>query len=343
MSDMTPSDKKWPNDGIATKGIVKEEPNALGISDGELQDLADRVNGTQEAQSGLTGQTIIRYKEKCFAIDLCSCGSRNISFRGKHLEWLECDNCGNKSAIFDDHPEDCVSSWNALGAKLSHASADAFWKYWRENGETHKHGYYEATGGGIRAAIAHGEQEAQDESQNSANEIDANSRPQAVSEVGNMGMGDIRLELNAQLEALRESLTDWFDRSLVAENPHKISIPEKVDRVSSLVRPYLEQWAQKVVDETARADGWMRDCNWARFDRKNAEEECDKTKRALDETRFSLTTRINELCKERDALKAEVARLREAICETLDEIAYNPEMSHVRALLKPLLLAGGGA
>lgn len=33
------------------------------------------------------------------------------------------------------------------------AAADAFWKYWRENGETHKHGYYESTWGAINAAL----------------------------------------------------------------------------------------------------------------------------------------------------------------------------------------------
>ena len=35
----------------------------------------------------------------------------------------------------------------------AHAAADAFWKYWRENGETHKHGYYESTWGAINAAL----------------------------------------------------------------------------------------------------------------------------------------------------------------------------------------------
>lgn len=35
----------------------------------------------------------------------------------------------------------------------THEAADAFWKYWRENGDTHKHGYYESTWGAINAAI----------------------------------------------------------------------------------------------------------------------------------------------------------------------------------------------
>lgn len=34
---------------------------------------------------------------------------------------------------------------------LSHEACDAFWAYWKENGETHKHGYYESTWGAIRA------------------------------------------------------------------------------------------------------------------------------------------------------------------------------------------------
>ena len=34
-----------------------------------------------------------------------------------------------------------------------HHVADAFWKCWKENGETHKHGYYESTWMSIRAAL----------------------------------------------------------------------------------------------------------------------------------------------------------------------------------------------
>ncbi len=35
----------------------------------------------------------------------------------------------------------------------THETADAFWSYWKENGETHKHGYYESTWGAINAAL----------------------------------------------------------------------------------------------------------------------------------------------------------------------------------------------
>lgn len=40
--------------------------------------------------------------------------------------------------------------------KPTHEAADAFWKYWKENGDTHKHGYYESTWGAINAAIRAG-------------------------------------------------------------------------------------------------------------------------------------------------------------------------------------------
>lgn len=40
--------------------------------------------------------------------------------------------------------------------KPTHEAADAFWRYWKENGETHKHGYYESTWGAINAALACG-------------------------------------------------------------------------------------------------------------------------------------------------------------------------------------------
>jgi hypothetical protein len=34
-----------------------------------------------------------------------------------------------------------------------HHAAHAFWTFWNENGETHRHGYYESTWGAINAAI----------------------------------------------------------------------------------------------------------------------------------------------------------------------------------------------
>lgn len=37
--------------------------------------------------------------------------------------------------------------------RLCHEAADAFWAYWKENGETHKRGYYESTWGAINRAL----------------------------------------------------------------------------------------------------------------------------------------------------------------------------------------------
>jgi hypothetical protein len=40
-----------------------------------------------------------------------------------------------------------------LAVNPTHEAADAFWTYWRENGETHRHGYYESTWGAINSAL----------------------------------------------------------------------------------------------------------------------------------------------------------------------------------------------
>lgn len=47
-----------------------------------------------------------------------------------------------------------IVAWNGKWAiRPTHEAADAFWAYWRENGETHKHGYYESTWGAINRAL----------------------------------------------------------------------------------------------------------------------------------------------------------------------------------------------
>ena len=48
---------------------------------------------------------------------------------------------------------DCADAISLSNFPLSHEACDAFWKYWKENGETHKHGYYESTWGAIRAYL----------------------------------------------------------------------------------------------------------------------------------------------------------------------------------------------
>lgn len=43
---------------------------------------------------------------------------------------------------------------NKININPTHEAANAFWEYWKENGETHKHGYFESTWGAINAALA---------------------------------------------------------------------------------------------------------------------------------------------------------------------------------------------
>jgi len=45
------------------------------------------------------------------------------------------------------------NEWTPEALPLSHEACDAFWEYWKENGETHKHGFYESTWGAIRAYL----------------------------------------------------------------------------------------------------------------------------------------------------------------------------------------------
>ena len=72
---------------------------------------------------------------------------------------------GRKMIAYTDNCEDAIRSLTpeAKGEPVEMAlnvrhpdcgkAADAFWEYWRENGETHKHGFYESTWGAINAAI----------------------------------------------------------------------------------------------------------------------------------------------------------------------------------------------
>lgn len=59
----------------------------------------------------------------------------------------------------DDHPLNKRSTADAEYNRLfspninQHHVADAFWSAWKENGETHKHGYFESTWIALRAAL----------------------------------------------------------------------------------------------------------------------------------------------------------------------------------------------
>jgi hypothetical protein len=70
--------------------------------------------------------------------------------------WVSCNVCGAVSA---DGPSTATEPAPKFPIALntrhpdSHKAADAFWKYWEENGETHRHGYYESTWGAINRAL----------------------------------------------------------------------------------------------------------------------------------------------------------------------------------------------
>ena len=40
---------------------------------------------------------------------------------------------------------------NESNLPLSHEGCEVFWEYWKQNGETQKHGFYESTWGAINA------------------------------------------------------------------------------------------------------------------------------------------------------------------------------------------------
>lgn len=54
-------------------------------------------------------------------------------------------------------PPTGATGWFQIALNVQHPkchdAADAFWDYWKANGETHKHGYYESTWGAINRAI----------------------------------------------------------------------------------------------------------------------------------------------------------------------------------------------
>jgi hypothetical protein len=71
-----------------------------------------------------------------------------------HRELAKC--CVEAASALRQEPYKPMQT-NSLALNVGHPdhlkAADAFWKYWKENGETHKHGYYESTWGAINAAI----------------------------------------------------------------------------------------------------------------------------------------------------------------------------------------------
>lgn len=79
-------------------------------------------------------------------------------------------------------------NWNPVPIRAcvtpTHEAADAFWKYWKENGETHRHGYYESTWGAINAALAVGYTVPIDQSERIKElEADLNAAKQVIEDI----------------------------------------------------------------------------------------------------------------------------------------------------------------
>lgn len=97
--------------------------------------------------------------------DLKAENERLRNFRSAVCGWRErdwpawfCRKTAEAIADFGRELEPCpptAPNWieTKQAIKPTHEAADAFWKYWRENGETHVHGYYESTWGAINAAL----------------------------------------------------------------------------------------------------------------------------------------------------------------------------------------------
>lgn len=72
------------------------------------------------------------------------------------------DQLAHERRMVDEQPRPRETAWELVESTRSallrfhptHEAAEAFWRYWRENGETHKHGYYESTWGAINAALS---------------------------------------------------------------------------------------------------------------------------------------------------------------------------------------------
>lgn len=156
--------------------------------------------------------------------------------------------------------------------------------------------------GGLNYSVP---QEAQDETSN--NEQGSND--------GAMGDGlDGSVGVDAQLEALRQSLYYECDINMNWD---------MVNKISETVRPILEQWAQKVVDVQGQLDACETASDYVIHEEHQRAEQAEAERdRWHNEMLDAIAVKnhdpdapsaLSMVLAERDALKAEVARLREVI------------------------------
>ena len=105
----------------------------------------------------------------CWFVSASSNPKRGDSSGDKGEMMAELQNQADRSAIFVNRQKQTQKRLKEMQKQLQriknvclnvtesgdscHQAADAFWDYWKENGETHKHGYYESTWGAINAAL----------------------------------------------------------------------------------------------------------------------------------------------------------------------------------------------
>ncbi len=103
-------------------------------------------------------------KERCSLCDGLHYGSYSCPFQCDrcrvHTEICEQVDCPRNARYARENARaDKIVSERRVDIALNvqhpraHEAADAFWQYWRENGDTHKHGYYESTWGAINRAL----------------------------------------------------------------------------------------------------------------------------------------------------------------------------------------------
>lgn len=179
-----------PGNVIAQEALAAtSQPASLDAEYGELRALAEKArstNGKSEAQidadddafSCACGTSVIirlidsraQLIERVAVLEAAKPAVADKQFMRNLQDLLEDDTCSAierlkiASLAIDGailavtphpHADEAAKVEYALNTRHPncHQAADAFWKYWNENGETHKRGYYESTLGAINRAI----------------------------------------------------------------------------------------------------------------------------------------------------------------------------------------------
>lgn len=87
------------------------------------------------------------------ADEACRIAGSDSVIGDRHAYWQLCRNLERElNDIKNKYPGNHIPQINAKHPK-AHEACDTFWAYWKANGITHVHGYYESTWGAINAAL----------------------------------------------------------------------------------------------------------------------------------------------------------------------------------------------